>query len=127
MNREAYGDVPTGDPRALARLRKWGGDRLILEMAALFMTEVPARMQAAARAASRGERIEAQRAAHSLKSSCAQLGAARMRAICEQLESVAGQENPQSIVSLIHMLEDEFASFTAWLDHTTMELRLTHD
>ena len=113
MNTDPLHDIPRADPLALARLNRWGGDKLVAEMGALFRREVPTRIGAARRAVHEGHCEAAERAAHSLKSSCAQLGALRMRALAEQVEILSSQRTLGPVTALLDRLEGEF---TAWLD-----------
>ena len=117
MSRDGF-DVSTGDLEAISRLRKWGGEKLVHEMAILFKREAPKRIRAAHQAARNGHCLASERAAHSLKSSSAQLGAVRMHATCEQMEHLAAGGHLDQIPALLHRLEHEFESFTAWLDQT---------
>ena len=115
MNTDPFHDIPRADPLALARLNRWGGDKLVSEMRALFHREVPTRIRAARGAVREGSCDAAERAAHSLKSSCAQLGALRMRALAEEIEVLSSQRSLGPVTALLDRLEDEF---TAWLDST---------
>ncbi len=119
---DAYIDLPTGDVQALLRLHQWGGHALVIDMTALFMTEAPRQMQVARRAIDAGQRAAAERAAHSLKASCAQLGAPRMRHICEQIEILAARDSLAPIGCLLDTLDTELASFAIWLDDRTKTL-----
>jgi two-component system sensor histidine kinase/response regulator len=122
MTMDILADLPAGDPRALVRLHRWGGEKLVREMVALFNSHVPVRLIAARQAAVQGDGPSAAREAHSLKSSCAQLGAVRMRAICEQVERLAADGNLDATPSLVDTLDIEFATFRTWLDRATHDL-----
>lgn len=111
-------NIPRTDPQALARLNRWGGDKLIREMTALFRTEVPTRLLAAREAVREGQCVAAEQAAHSLKSSCAQLGAARMRALSERVEVLSAAGTLGAVGALLDLLEQEFADFKEWLDRS---------
>ena len=119
MVNHAYTHLPTGDLQAIARLHKWGGEALVREITAIFLREAPKRLLAARQAASVGECVATERAAHSLKSSSAQLGAPRMQHISERIEILAAQGQLDPVSSLIDALETEFARFVAWMDRTT--------
>jgi histidine phosphotransfer protein HptB len=118
---DPFDDIPQADPQALARLHRWGGDKLPRDMAALFRTEVPARLRAAREATSQGNCDGAERAAHSLKSTCAQLGAVRMRALADKVEILSAQGHLDPLSALLDRLEQEFVSFTHWLDRNDYE------
>ena len=111
-------DIPRGDLQALARLNRWGGEKLIQQMAALFRTEVPTRLLAIRGAVKAGDCVAAEKAAHSLKSSCAQLGAARMRVLAEGVEVLAAAGTLDTVSATVDVMEQEFAGFTDWLDET---------
>ena len=89
MVKHAYTQLPTGDVQALARLQKWGGEALVREVTAIFLTDAPKRLLAARQAASVADCVETGRAAHSLKSSSAHVGAPRMCQISEEIELLA--------------------------------------
>ncbi len=74
---------------ALGRLRTIGGDRLVDEVVAVFRTQVPGRMREALEAARRGDAPAVAKLAHSLKSSCGQLGAAPLARALEAIETDA--------------------------------------
>lgn len=114
--------VAAGDPQAIARLHKWGGDKLVREMTALFLAQVPERIAAAREGLRELNAAEVERAAHSLKSSCSQLGAARMQTICAEIErlSAAGELNP--VPELVDRIESEFARYAEWLGEGTHKL-----
>ena len=115
-------DIPRADPHALARLNRWGGDKLVREIAALFRTEVPVRLVAAWEAVNAGHCAGAEQAAHSLKSSCAQVGAQRMRALAEEVEILSAQGTLAPVSALLDLLNQEFDSFTEWLDAATVSV-----
>ena len=116
MSSVFFQHIPRTDPQALARLNRWGGDELIRDLAALFRTEVAARLLAAREATRQGNCDGAERAAHSLKSSCAHLGAARMQALAEEVERLSVQGTLDGVGTLLDLLDREFVSFKEWLD-----------
>ena len=123
-----HNDVPDGYPQAIQRLRKWGGEQLVREMAELFITDAPRRIARAQAAATRGEWANVESEAHSLKSSCGQMGAQRMRDICTEIEIHAAGANHIPIALLLSSLDEEFASFGVWLDHFTSNVNdTTHE
>ena len=109
-------ETPLADPQALARLHRWGGAKLIQEMAALFRSEAPTRLLIARQATCRGDVDAVERAAHSLKSTCAQLGATRMHALAHQAEMLSAQGRLDDIGALLDHLERELVAFQEWLD-----------
>jgi HPt (histidine-containing phosphotransfer) domain-containing protein len=58
-----------------------------------------------------------ERAAHTLKGSCSNFGAERMRAACERLEHAARTGNLESAASLIKEMDNEFELVRLALEH----------
>jgi HPt (histidine-containing phosphotransfer) domain-containing protein len=112
-------DTEVGDLGAIARLRKWGGETLVTQMWTLFATEVPTRLDAARRGIHEGDIQAVERAAHSLRSSCSQLGARRMRSIAEEIEVLSAGGVLEHVPSLLLRLEAEFTTFSNWMETAT--------
>ena len=58
---------------------------------------------------------ELAQAAHSLKGSCSNLGATRLRDLCQQLENLGPSESPRSATDLLEALKEEFVRVRAEL------------
>ena len=86
-------ELPLLDTAALAELRASVGDddAFVHELAAAYLAEGPNDLAALAAAAAAGDAGGTVRPAHTLKSSSAALGAARLAALCRQVE-YAGRE-----------------------------------
>jgi HPt (histidine-containing phosphotransfer) domain-containing protein len=108
-------DAPSTDQESLDRLRRFGGEKLVREMIALFLAAMPERVQTARDAARRGDGPVAERALHALKSSAAQLGAMRMQRLSEQGEHAARDGSMDAVRSIVEELADEQARVHAWL------------
>lgn len=107
-----------GDIEAIDRLRRWGGDALVTRMVGLFQSEAPQRV-ARIRSGIANERAgEVESAAHSLKSSCAQIGALHMRDISARLEQSASEGDLAAASEMTDRLEHELVRFSAWLRGT---------
>ena len=76
------------DQTALARLRGFGGDKLLRGMIELFVKNAPAKAAEAREALDCGDSAALRAALHALKSSAGQLGAATVYQAC-----VAGEES----------------------------------
>ena len=63
------------NPAALERLRKWGGDKLAAQMVRLFLDNSGGRMDQIRGGVAAEDPDEAEKGAHSLKSSAANVGA----------------------------------------------------
>jgi HPt (histidine-containing phosphotransfer) domain-containing protein len=93
------------DPQALERLREWGGDKLAGQMVRLFLKNSGARMDQIRTGAGTGDLEEAERGAHSLKSSAANIGAESLRTLATRIESAALEGNAPEALSLLPDLE----------------------
>ena len=95
-NDERGAEVPPWDPAPLDDLLEVMGDagpELVRNLVVAFLEEAPRLLDAAAEAEAAGRVEEVQRAAHSLKSSSAGLGAMRLAAACRRLEAAAKEQN----------------------------------
>lgn len=113
------GDAGPCDPRALTRIRKWGGEKLLQEMVQLFLAHAPEGILAVRQGIREGNASGAEAAAHSLKSSCAQLGAVRMQALCGEIEALAARGELASLPELVELLEGEFREYLACISKET--------
>ncbi|HEV7993939.1 MAG TPA: Hpt domain-containing protein [Gemmatimonadaceae bacterium] len=108
------GTSPT-DPAALARLRRFGGDKLLREMIDLYLEGAPERLVAARTAVATNDLPSAELALHSLKSSSAQLGAARVGKLSERGENILRAGSMDGVAQLIGEIDAELARATTWL------------
>jgi two-component system, sensor histidine kinase and response regulator len=104
------------DPEALARLRRFGGDKLLHEMIGLYLANAPERLAAAKAGVANGDRASAELALHSLKSSSAQLGAARVGKLSERGEIIARGGSLDGVAEIITEMEAELARAAKWLE-----------
>jgi len=96
------------DPGAVERLREWGGDALLAQMIRLFVTSGGERVEQIRNGVGDGEVREAEMGAHSLKSSAANLGAERVRAICAEMELAAGAGDLEAVRTRVADLDEAF-------------------
>ncbi|MGE3276426.1 MAG: Hpt domain-containing protein [Vicinamibacterales bacterium] len=85
---------PVLDPASLETLRalnQEGEPDVVIEVLQLFLDDAPARVDTITAAALAGDAVTLARAAHGLKGSAANIGAARLRATCRAIEE-AGRE-----------------------------------
>lgn len=97
------------DPQALERLREWGGDKLASQMVRLFLKNSGTRMDQIRTGVGAGDLEEAERGAHSLKSSAANIGAELLRTLATRMESAALEGNADDARSLLPELESSYA------------------
>jgi len=100
---------PVLDENALARLREWGGDKLLGQMIRLFLENAPSRMDQIRSVATGGDVDEAGKGAHSLKSSAANLGAEALRQLAGEIEKTAGEGAVDRVNELLPSIESAFA------------------
>ena len=107
---------PPGDRSALERLARFGGPTLVQQMIALFLEEAPRRIARARDALDGGDWPTVQQVAHSLKSSCAQMGALAMRDLSRQIESSTDRD---AAAGWLAQLPAELDRYVAWLGEAT--------
>ena len=111
----ADAEDPANDARALDRLRRFGGGRLLGEMIALFLTISPERVATARHAHEAGDLPTLERAFHSLKGSAAQLGALRLQRLSGEAERLTRSGTLGDVPILMEELEEELARVCEWL------------
>ncbi len=86
-----WADVPTLDRSVLEELREYSSEEqdLAEELIDLFLEDSPKQLIALQRALRETDRGEVEKRSHRLKGSAGSIGAARLRSICEALESAA--------------------------------------
>jgi histidine phosphotransfer protein HptB len=97
------------DNPALALLRRVGGQALVVEMVELFLEDLPTRLGRVREAVAAGDPGAVSAAAHSLRSSCGNLGAARSQALCERIEVAAEETRLDVAGPLVAELESALA------------------
>jgi HPt (histidine-containing phosphotransfer) domain-containing protein len=102
--------VPTGpaiNKAVINQLRQFG-DELVQKVTKTFLESSPARVAAirAAFVANDAARVEAE--AHTLKSSCGQLGATFMEEMCAQAEQFGHERRVDAVGGVVARLEAEF-------------------
>jgi HPt (histidine-containing phosphotransfer) domain-containing protein len=100
---------------ALRSLQEDGQCDIVSELVGLFLTETQSWLAAAEAAAPRHETGTLHTVAHSLKSSCAVMGAARMRALAIQLELEVQAGAVECAQGLVDELSREFQTVDAEL------------
>ena len=108
-------DLAAGDEAALRRLLRFGGPSLLDSLSQMFATHAPTRVGAMRDALAQGDAKGVELAAHSLKSSSAQLGALRLERLCRAAEARAHAGDLGGMDVTIEQMEQERAAFAAWL------------
>ncbi len=104
------------DPEALDRLREWGGDKLLGQMLRLFLENSPKRMAQIRGGLGDGPLDDAEKGAHSLKSSAANVGAMDVRTVAAAMEERARAGEDVDARGLLPDLERAYASARAELE-----------
>ena len=98
------------DPQALERLREWGGEKLAGQMVRLFLKNSGTRMDQIRSGVASSDLQEAERGAHSLKSSAANIGAETLRTMATRMESAALDDSVEDARALLPQLESAYDS-----------------
>lgn len=102
---------------ALQRLEQAGGAKLVQEVLAVFREQIPPRLRAAREAAGRADGAEVARLAHSLRSSCGQVGADDLMQRLAALEGRAQQGDLATAPADLDALILDLDAFLATLPH----------
>jgi CheY-like chemotaxis protein/HPt (histidine-containing phosphotransfer) domain-containing protein len=104
-------DVNGGlDDAALDSLRELGGDEFVAEVIDTFLADAPDLLAAMRTSLRDGDTDELRRAAHTLKSNGATLGAARFAEVCSELEALARSGQLEGASRLVERVEHEYGS-----------------
>ncbi len=114
---------PTVDRAALEKLRTLGGVALLTQMIDLFLENTPKRIAAAQGGEKSGNWYEVERAAHSLKSSAANLGLTDLQSLAREIEDLAERRQSEKVIPLLHELESRFPAIKLRLEE---EKRAAH-
>ena len=111
------------DPQALDRLREWGGDKLAGQMVRLFLKNSGTRMDQIRTGVDGGNLEEAERGAHSLKSSAANIGAELLRTLATRMESAALEGDADGAKGLLPELETSYSDAMKELERIESEMK----
>jgi HPt (histidine-containing phosphotransfer) domain-containing protein len=90
----------TIDPQVIESLRELGGEDdpgLVQELIEMFLQDAPKRMSEIQQGLQTGDIKMLERAAHTLKSSSANLGAMTLSGLCKQMEELARRQDAAAI------------------------------
>ena len=97
------------DAATIAELRE-DGDELLIDLIEIFLRETPDRLKMLAEGLAAGDTGQAERMAHTLKSSAASVGAESMRLVALEIESAAHENDLDRVRSLVDTLAREAES-----------------
>lgn len=118
-------DLAIVEREALDRLREWGGDDLVVKMLNLFLEHGPERVEQIRSGIESGTLEEAQRGAHSLKSSAGNLGARRLQAGAARMEGLADEGDLNGVQKHLPELETAFREARSSLEDVLRTLSPT--
>lgn len=98
-------EIEPVDPAALARLKDWGGDRLLHQMIRLFLENSVERMTQIHDGFAAGVIQDVERGAHSLKSSSGNVGAVEVHRIAEDMEDRTVEGDMEGARELLEPLQ----------------------
>jgi HPt (histidine-containing phosphotransfer) domain-containing protein len=92
----------------LRRMEQDLGPGLVEELIDIYLSDTPDRLVALTVAARTGDSVVLAEQSHALRSSCAQLGARSMEALCRLIEKAADAAQPLEGSRLVERLKREF-------------------
>ena len=102
---------PVIDPVAIENLRALNpddNDEFLREIAGIFLEDTPLRIAELEQSLAVGDTLKFTRAAHSIKGSSSNLGAAALRAAAEALEHHARKDGIAGVQPLVDSIKSEF-------------------
>ena len=100
---------------ALRKLRRPGRPDVLEKVLSAFLSASPELLAAMSGALSRDDALAMHRAAHSLKSSSANVGALKLSAYCKELEALGRANTLTSASAVLESLKAEYARVAAAL------------
>ena len=95
------------DPKALALLRRVGGNALLAQLAAAFLGQAATRLEAARAGVAAGDAAPVALAMHTLKSSSRQLGAMALGDLCAETEALAARGDLAPLPGIVDQVGEE--------------------
>jgi len=103
------------------QLRRLGGLAFVQKMTSLFVEHTPPRLAAIVQGLQQGDLAAVEFAAHSLKSSAANLGAVRVQELAERIELLAASRQGEQLPALAAELTTSLDAAIAWLNRQPPE------
>jgi len=110
--------APPIDPASLLALRAMnpGDDSFLREIIQIFLDDSPARISEIEQGLASADTRLLTRAAHSLKGSSSNFGAARLQAVCEKIEKLGRTGSLAEVPPLLAQVKTEFAAVRSALE-----------
>jgi HPt (histidine-containing phosphotransfer) domain-containing protein len=104
-------DVSVIDPQAIENLRALNpgdNDEFLREIAGIFLEDTPVRIAELEQSLAAGDQVKFARAAHSIKGSSSNLGAAALRTAAETLEHQARSSGLSGVAPYVAAVKAEY-------------------
>lgn len=111
------------DLSVIESLRELGGSELVVELVEIFLDDLPPRIAALREALEEGDAEAVARCAHTLRGSCANMGALRMNQLASELEGAGGSGDLSKVLPLLEQLEEETEHVRVALEVEVSETR----
>ena len=114
-----FSEIVSMDRKFLGRIRvlqSRGNPGLLKKIIGIYLLETPRLLRLLRDASDRGDAEGLRQAAHSLKSSSANLGATRLARICEEVEALARSEETSKARPLVARIENEYPAVRSTLE-----------
>jgi PAS domain S-box-containing protein len=121
---------PSPDPidyKALEQifaLQRNGSSDLLIKVINIFLRDAPERINTMRDAVMSGDASVFQRAAHSLKSSCANVGALHLSSLCKEIESMGRANTIDQTAELLSQVDREYGAVEAALRGKFLGMKL---
>lgn len=110
------------NPDRLTQLMRLGGPHLMLKLIGLVLEGIPIRIAAARKGAAEGRWKAVEDAAHSVRSSAGNIGAAGLQAAAGKIEALAASGETASIPALLDDLDAAFSRVRVRLEEEERRL-----
>jgi HPt (histidine-containing phosphotransfer) domain-containing protein len=118
---DAADDVERFNPAALEMLRRVGNGSLLIRMIDIFLSNTPERIEVARTGVQTNDLHAVEFAAHSLKSSSAQLGGVSLQRASAAVEKAAVSGDVNAVSTGFDLMCTEFEQMRAWLEKIKAE------
>jgi HPt (histidine-containing phosphotransfer) domain-containing protein len=106
------------DPAAFERLRRLGGDNLLVQMIDIFLDFVPKKITQTLDGQKTNHLPGIEQGAHAIKSSAGHVGARRLHDLATEIERLARERQSAALPTLLSDLESEFVRVrTSLIEH----------
>jgi CheY-like chemotaxis protein/HPt (histidine-containing phosphotransfer) domain-containing protein len=107
------GSVDYSMLKGLRELQEEGEPDILEELLEMFLEDTPSQLKTLKEATQKGDTQSIERIAHTLKGSCGNMGAVRMKTLCSELEEIGHSGNLVAVPARISRLEEEFGRVRA--------------